>query len=273
MSFFLLHKPVGLSPLQAIQLAREQYPQYATARLGAAGRLDPMAEGLLLIMVDEDNKRQGHYLGLDKTYEVEMLLGISTDSYDALGLPFQQARMVEPLEPDILESALNKFRGPIDQAYPPYSAVRVQGKPLYWWARQGRLDEIDIPIAQRHIFELSLLSSRLSDFVLLSNFIFERINLVQGNFRQDMIKKSWRELMAQSSNQSLQIVTLRISCSSGTYVRSLVHEIGQHLGVGATTLSIKRTAIGEYQLDNALPLIIPTPHQSPSTMHPINKTT
>ncbi len=82
-----IYKPVGLTPLQAIQKFKEKHPEYKKAKIGYAGRLDPLAEGVLLVLVGEENKKIREYLKFDKEYKAEILFGISSDSHDVLGMP------------------------------------------------------------------------------------------------------------------------------------------------------------------------------------------
>src|SRR6185436_12995765 len=81
----LLHKPLGLSPLEVIKLFKQQNFEYASATISYAGRLDPMADGLLLLLVNEENTQRKLYEALPKTYEFTVLLGVETDTYDILG--------------------------------------------------------------------------------------------------------------------------------------------------------------------------------------------
>lgn len=80
-----LYKPVGATPLDVLYELQERNPGYKDVRLAYAGRLDPMAEGLLLVLVGDECKRRDHYQKLDKIYEFEVLFGVSTDTYDILG--------------------------------------------------------------------------------------------------------------------------------------------------------------------------------------------
>ena len=247
----MLRKPLGLTPQQTINTYRHLHPEYQFLKLGTVGRLDPMAEGLLVVMVGDENKNQSDYIGMDKTYEVEMLLGVSTDSYDLLGIPNKPLDLVQALDHSSLDSVITSLRGKILQPYPPYSAVRVDGKPLYWWARQDRLSEIAIPAAERQIYDLSLLrveQMRMSDF---RQDLTKRINSVIGDFRQAEILAAWDELLNRTTVELLWSIRLRVACSSGTFVRGLVNQIGLDLTCGAVTRSIVRTKVGDWELKNA----------------------
>ena len=185
----LVNKPTPLTPLQAIDKLRKMKPALKDEVIGYAGRLDPMAKGLLLLLVGDENKKRKEYERLDKTYEFEVLLGIETDSYDILGLV--EKCKVQNLEirnsaleiPRLLES----FEGRRDQSYPPYSAARVQGKPLYYWAREGKLDEVEIPSKTITIHSLELNDVQSIKLKDLRGEIQARIKGVQGEFRQDDI--------------------------------------------------------------------------------------
>ena len=81
----LIYKPIGQTPLEAIELLRKSDPSLADVRMAYAGRLDPMADGLLVVLVGDECKNRTKYELLDKTYNFTMLLGLSTDTYDILG--------------------------------------------------------------------------------------------------------------------------------------------------------------------------------------------
>src|SRR3989344_5566750 len=81
-----LYKPVGKTPLQCIRAFQSKFPEYKNVTLSYAGRLDPMAEGLLLILVAAENEKRSIYQDMDKTYDFTVLFGITTDSYDLLGI-------------------------------------------------------------------------------------------------------------------------------------------------------------------------------------------
>lgn len=247
----MLRKPLGLTPQQAIDTYRQLHPEYRSLKLGSVGRLDPMAEGLLVVMVGDENKNQSDYIGLDKTYEAELLLGVSTDSYDLLGMPNKSLDLVETLDHSALDLVLTRLTGKILQAYPPYSAVRVNGKPLYWWARQGRLDEVVVPTAERHIYSISLLRIEQMSVDDFRQDLARRIDSVVGDFRQAEVLAAWDELFNRTSVERLWNARLRVACSSGTFVRGLVNQIGLDLGHGAVTRSIVRTKVGDWELKDA----------------------
>lgn len=285
-------KPIGMTPLQAINQFKQHHPEYQTQTISYAGRLDPMAEGLLLLLVGDENKNRKQYENLPKTYEFTVLLGIATDTYDVLGVVknFKQLaprnkqiqisqnhdmKLFKPFENSDLDSVRNLefeisnvlkiFIGKHSQPYPAYSSKTVQGKPLFWWARENKLDEIVIPKRDIEIYDLKLTSiDRISNTDLRLKII-ESINTVKGDFRQQEILDSWdtffqsfnkpaNQLTSEPANQTFPLLHCSVTCSSGTYVRSLAVEIGKKLGTPTLALAIKRTQVGEYNLTDTIRL-------------------
>lgn len=128
----LLDKPTGMSSNSALQAARRLF---SAAKAGHSGTLDPMASGLLPLCFGEATKFSVDLLAADKIYEAELLFGIRTDTGDADGMVVMQSPVTFGRAE--LEAALNRFRGPILQIPPMYSALKRNGRPLYELARQG----------------------------------------------------------------------------------------------------------------------------------------
>ena len=269
-----IYKPVGLTPYQSVLQFKKQSPEYAEVKISYAGRLDPMAEGLLLLLVGDENKKRNEYEKLRKTYEFTILLGIETDTYDILGIvknPKHEAQMpkqaLNASDFDIrISNLLSSFIGKQIQSYPPYSSKAVKGKSLYWWARENRLDEIKIPSHEIEIYDLQLMSTEEIRISRLDRDpewqrpsgqdlrfkIQENIKKVNGNFRQEEILKAWEDFFIKKKHTEFPIFHCKITCSSGTYIRGIVHEIGQKLDSGAIALSIKRTKVGEYNISSII---------------------
>jgi tRNA pseudouridine55 synthase len=246
-----VNKPRGLTPLQTIQLFKQKFPNYQNEKMSYAGRLDPMASGLLILLVGDQNKKRNEFESLQKTYEFELLLGITTDTYDALGL----ITAVSPPQPNTLKQCaqlLPLFIGSYEQAYPPFSSMHVLGKPLYYWAREGKLHDIKIPTKTVTIKSLEIISMSLIKSPDLVTNEVNAIKQVSGDFRQAEIIKMWRTLVKK--NQSFPLTTCRTTVSSGTYIRSIAHEISKRLGIGGIAYSINRTQVGKYLLEDALEL-------------------
>lgn len=242
-----LYKPVGSTPLEIINQFKNQNHEYKDKKLCYAGRLDPMAEGLLLVLVGEECKKRKEYERLSKTYEFEVLIGISTDTFDILGKI--KSINPSPVSKEQVDKIIQKYSGEILQEYPPYSSPRIKGKPLFWWARENRLSEIRIPEKKISIFNFQLLNIRKVNSKDLLRIVQERILIVAGNFRQKEILKNWDKKLKGEKKHFL-ILKLRIKCSSGTYVRSIANEIGKELKKGALAFSIKRINIGNFSLSS-----------------------
>lgn len=246
-----LYKNLGETPLECIERFRLEHPEFALTNMTYLGRLDPMAEGLLLVLAGNTRDKK-QYLEWDKAYEFEVLWGFETDSYDTLGLVTQIGAMPQKLDFK-MGRIVEKLGEKKTQAYPPYSSRTVGGKALHAWAREGKIDEIDIPTRQIRIFSLEHTNTRLVNAEELQNEIEGRIGLVRGDFRQGEILEKWRkafELQVQIHNaHSFLISGFRTDVSSGTYIRSLAHEMGEMLETSACAYSIKRTRVGEYKLD------------------------
>lgn len=249
----LLNKPRGYTPLQIINYLKETKPIYTTHTLSYAGRLDPMAEGLLLILIDDENKKREHYQNLVKEYTFEILFGISTDTYDVMGKIVKVAKPPSLAElQQTLPRILSSLLGTQDQMYPPYSSFHVKGKPLFYWAREGKLDQVTIPKRKITISSLSLTTLVDQTKDELVSVITHDIKKVKGAFRQEEILSDWIERIP-TTPLSYPLAHITITCSSGTYVRSLANSIGEKMGCGALAYKIKRTKVGDYSLSDALP--------------------
>ncbi len=251
----LLNKKEGETPLEALDNFRKENKEYKDSnkiRMTYAGRLDPMASGLLLILAGDKTKEKEKYLALDKEYEFEILFGFATDTYDILGkvvrscLTTLENTEVEPLyfKKKITEN-LKFFTGKLIQKYPVYSSRTVGGRPLFEYARSGEL--VEIPDREVIVKSLKFLKLRkISAPKLLAN-IKKRIKRVKGDFRQEEIIKVWRQNLQNYQGGSLVIAKFKIKCSSGTYVRSIANGLGEKMSMGALAFSIKRTKIGNYK--------------------------
>lgn len=220
------YKPVGMTPLELLHRIKVDGAAYA-------GRLDPMAEGLMIYLdKNEEKKNRKKFENLKKTYEFDVLFGIKTDTYDILGIP----RKASPRgKPSIIAT------GDQIQSYPPFSYIRVKGKPLWWWARNNKLSEVDIPSKKININKLELIKKyKISNSQLL-HYIKERIAKVKGDFRQEKVIKAWEKLL-ESNNNNFDCAKFKVECSSGTYVRGIANEMN------GIAISIERIKIGEYSL-------------------------
>ncbi|MCP5229827.1 tRNA pseudouridine(55) synthase TruB [Accumulibacter sp.] len=155
----LLDKPTGMTSNAALQAARRLF---SAAKAGHTGTLDPLASGLLPLCFGEATKFAVDLLTADKTYEADLLFGATTDTGDADGNVV--ARHPVDFGPDDLEAALARFRGPIRQVPPMYSALKRDGKPLYQLARQGievEREAREVTVHQLQLLDFSVDSCRL----------------------------------------------------------------------------------------------------------------
>ena len=139
----LVNKPRGMTSHDVVALMRRKL---GIRRIGHAGTLDPMAEGLLILLVGRATTHQHALQGHDKSYEAVIRLGTKTDTADAEGRPVQEAP-VPPFDRAHVERLLMSLEGEHAQRPPAYSAVKVQGRPAYWWARRNA----PVTLAERSI--------------------------------------------------------------------------------------------------------------------------
>lgn len=187
-------------------------------KVGHAGTLDPLAEGVLLVLTDTDTKSQDEFMGLRKEYVVKLALGLVSDS-DDLGMPVRPGdlEIAGKITREAFVFGSKKYVGKFDQQVPAYSAVKQQGQKLYSRARNN--EEFDLPIKQVELVNLEVVDFKESENV--SGFI-------------------------------CPTAELKLVCGKGFYVRSLVRDIGRDLGCGAVVTGLVRTNIGEYTSEASL---------------------
>ena len=237
-----LYKEKGETPLERLDRFREEHPEYGEVKLSYAGRLDPMAEGVMLILIGDENKEREKHLKYSKEYTFEILFGFRTDTYDLLGILQEEFKKIEIDEKEI-EELLQKFKGDIDQEYPPFSSKTVKGKPLFEWAKKMKLDKITIPTHKITIHNIELLKIKKISRPDLRKYIIESILKVKGDFRQKEILDKWGSELKRIRTDEFYLAQVNIFCSSGTYVRALANDIGKELECGALAYSIKRDDI------------------------------
>ncbi len=202
---FIVNKPAGPSSFDVIRIARREL---GVRKIGHAGTLDPMAEGVLVLGVGRGTKLLGLLSGLGKSYRVRLRLGVRTDTFDRTGKVVEERDASGVTEAD-LGAALARFRGAVEQVPPMYSALKRDGVPLYKLARNG----LEVERSPRPV-EIT---------------------------RLDLVEFAPPE------------AALDVDCSKGTYIRSLVDDIGRALGVGAVMTELMRTRVGPFTLDEARP--------------------
>lgn len=257
-----LYKPQGITPLQLIEKFRLENPQYKDEKIGFAGRLDPLAHGVMLLTAGLANKRRQNFLQLNKTYKFSVLCGIETDSYDYLGILKNSQVLDLPKDyKSIIEKFIAKHTGKYIQPYPPFSSKTINGVQLYKLAKRVTIknQELSIkskvwPIREVEVFSFRILKEeRFLGNELLKTMVFN-LKKIRGFFRQTKIIKQWKDFFKINENQEFKIIHFEIECTSGTYVRSLAHNLGKELGVGAIAFEIFRTKVGSFGLEKTLKL-------------------
>lgn len=208
-------KPPGMSSHQVVSFVRKLLQ---IKKVGHGGTLDPGASGVLPILVGGATRLSDYILNDDKTYIVEVTLGISTSTQDASGTTCELNTDFS-LSPQELAEALAEFQGAITQIPPMSSAVRVGGKRLYDLDRKGLT--VARPERQVVIYGLNIMTIWSED--------------------QERIGFGTR-------------VLLRVSCSKGTYIRTICHDLGKKLGIGAHMSFLVRTAVGTFDIAEAFTL-------------------
>lgn len=246
-----MYKNMGETPRERLERLRAQKPHLESEVLSYAGRLDPMAEGVLLCLVGSANKRREVYLDMSKEYVLDILFGFSTDTYDVLGRVMEQGD-TDTINKKDVHYGLNEFRGEVNQEYPPFSSKTLEGKPLFEWARGNALAAMVLPRRVVTVYDITLKSLyKISEPELLA-YAEHSVGLVNGDFRQDEILAGWKKMLRQKGEREFPCATVAISCSSGTYARSIAHGLGQKLGVPALALHILRTKVGDYTVEKSL---------------------
>ena len=181
--------------------------QLGAKKVGHAGTLDPLATGVLILLLDGATKLQPIFLGQNKEYQFTMQLGVETDTYDSQGKVIE----THPAHPELVEGLrtfLPQFTGEILQKPPAFSAIKKNGTPLYKLARRGeKVDTIARPVT---VYSLEIVEENFPD------------------------------------------VSLKVRFSSGTYVRSIAHDLGKRLGCGAHIIQLRRLRSEPFGLEDAI---------------------
>lgn len=204
-------------------------------KIGHAGTLDPEVTGVLPIAIGQATKLIEMMHTRPKEYIGTGLFGYSTDSYDATGTVLKEKKLIQPFSGAEIQENMNKFVGEIVQVPPIYSAVKVNGKHLYEYAREG----IEVERPQRKV--------KVKQYDLTKEPVFD-INTGQESF------------------------DFKIKCSKGTYVRSLVNDLGEKLDCPATMTYLRRTASSGFDITQAVKLkeIEENPEKATELIQPID---
>lgn len=206
----VLNKPKGPSSAACVGIIKRRCGQ---KKIGHAGTLDPMASGVLLLLLGQATKISGLLLGGgEKIYSGILKLGVSTDSWDAAGniIAAAPAESIESVTQEALREAIGSWVGESEQTVPPFSAAKHQGRPLYELARKGLEMPVKTKTVQISRAELEWFKPPLARF--------------------------------------------RVTCGSGTYIRSLAHSLGMRMGCGATLMELTREYSHPFGLEDSVSL-------------------
>ena len=216
----IIDKPEGLTSHDVVSRCRRILK---IKRIGHTGTLDPFATGVLVILVGKAT-RLAQFLDKDvKEYEAVVRFGFETDTGDRTGSPKSKVQSPKSVSVKEIQKVLPDFRGEIEQTPPMYSAKKIEGKKLYELARKGI--EIERKPVKVMIFELEIFPQK----------IFNSAEKKKGDFGLWTLDFG-----------------LRISCSAGTYIRTLAEDIGRRIGTGAHLVELRRIRAGKFDLSKAV---------------------
>jgi len=215
----IIDKPAGLTSHDVVNRLRRILKERS---IGHLGTLDPLATGVLPLVIGNLTRLSQFYTLCQKTYEGTIRFGFATDTYDAEGQPTSPPQSVI-LSLNQVRQLAAQFQGSIAQTPPPFSAKKIKGVPAYKLAR--RHTEVTLKPVQVEIKE----------------FEITQLNTHTG---PDTVR-------AAEQNSAGPVATFRARVASGTYMRSVAHDMGQRIGCGAHLESLRRTAVGEFDLAEA----------------------
>lgn len=264
----ILYKNRGETPLECILRFKKENPDYMNDKMTYAGRLDPLAEGLLLVLVGDECKNKEKYLKFDKEYEVDVLFGFATDSYDLLGdvvrynkdKCLKGADCLEYSDIKILQNItkiIKTFIGKINQKYPTYSSKNIKklkrkngGLTLKSEAGEGESSVFSVEehFKEVEIKDIKILGSKTISKDFLRDYIKSSVESVKGDFRQNKILNKWEDVLNKTEQDNFIVISIKVECTSGTYMRSLANSIGEKIGIPALALNIKRIKVGDFKI-------------------------
>jgi tRNA pseudouridine55 synthase len=213
----IIDKPAGITSHDLVSRVRRVT---GIRRVGHAGTLDPFATGVLVVCIGRATRLAQFLVGLDKEYVANIRFGFATDTQDLTGKPNGPLMSSNELGKGKIQDVLGEFVGPQDQVPPMYSAKKIDGQRLYRAARAGL--EIEREPSAIEVYSIVMVAADKS------------LQPVNPDGTRD--------------------VAVTIRCSSGTYIRTLAHDIGARLGVGAHLAGLRRTAVGQFRIEMAVTL-------------------
>lgn len=203
----VVNKPKGCTSHDVVNKVR----WIVKEKVGHTGTLDPLATGVLPLLIGKGTLCSKYLINHDKEYQVSLKLGVSTDTMDAEGKVLEEKEVDDSiLEKSNVEKILNSFVGKQEQEPPMYSAIKVAGKKLYEYARRG--EKVEVPKREIEIYNMELIG-------------INRLN---------------------------KEIEFKVSCSKGTYIRSLCTDIAKALGTTGYMSGLERLKVGEFTLKNSI---------------------
>ena len=208
------------------------------------GRLDPLASGIIIYLEGDELKNRDKYLNMDKTYKFNLVIGISTDTGDCLGL-IRKIKSVNTINMSRLTEVFNQFLGEYEQRYPIYSAYQIHKngmkKPLWYFAKNGiELEESEIP---KHIVKIYNLEQESCPIFSIRdmNYFMEQVGLIPDGLelRKEEIIAQYNEYKETDKIRLIGIPMIA-RVSSGTYIRKLCEDIGDKLDIPCMADKIER---------------------------------
>lgn len=202
-----IDKPQGITSHDVVDVIRKIFP---TVKVGHTGTLDPLATGVLPICIGKATKLSDVLTSETKKYKVRMLLGVETDTYDVTGrIVFASVVKNDEI---YIQERIKRFVGKQLQKPPIYSAIRVDGKHAYSYAREGK--KIDLPPREIEIYSIE-------------------------------------DIKVELDKREVEFV---VTCTKGTYIRSLVNDIGKKIGCGAIMIELTRLQTGNFKIEESIKL-------------------
>ena len=211
----IIDKPAGPTSHDVVSRMRRLLRE---KRIGHTGTLDPMATGVLLLVVGRATRLSQFLIASDKSYEAVVRLGFATDTADAEGQPVGPVSRAALPPRETIDAALDEFRGTFMQQPPAFSAKKIDGTRSYKLARAGAADARLKPSGDENLPAPASVTAHAIDIVGADG----------------------------------DSVTLRVDCSAGFYVRSLAHDLGRRLGIGGHLAALRRTRSGDFTLEQAI---------------------
>jgi len=208
-------------------------------KVGHAGTLDPLATGVLIVCIGKATKIAEELQSHDKEYVTEIEIGASTASFD-LEQPVDKFYPYEHIARESIDEALKGFIGEQEQVPPIFSAKIINGLRAYEYARSGEPVELRKSLVTIHSIEV--LDFRQAGFSTEADSSSKEVDV---STEVKHIRNYHKAVMG--SNGERPVVTLKIRCSKGTYIRSLARDLGLALNSGAYLISLRRTASGNFR--------------------------